>query len=229
MSLQITPRNTRTVVYETLRAQIARLELPPGMPLSENELAGRLGVSRTPVRESLILLAEEGLVTVRPQVGTFVAPIRAEAIATAQFIRESLECAALAQTVPRVTEPEIAELRRLITAQEAAERSGDGSEFFDLDETFHATLMELSGHTGVWRTVNRAKTQLDRARRLSLNHPHKIDELIAQHRAVVDAVAAGDLAAATTALRDHLRQVLGDIERITAENPELVTDPITAG
>lgn len=224
MSLQVTTRNTRSVVYENLRGQIARLELPPGTPLSENELAGRLGVSRTPVRESLILLADEGLVTVRPQVGTFVAPIRAASITEAQFIRESLECAALVETVPRIDEAGIAQLWRLIAAQEAADRAGDSSEFFTLDESFHATLMEFSGHAGVWRTVNRAKTQLDRARHLSLSQPHKLDELIAQHRAIVDGVAARDTTAATAALRNHLRQVLSDIEQITAENPDLIAE-----
>lgn len=69
------PRTNRRVVYETLRRKVLTLELPPGAALSENELAAALGVSRTPVRESLILLAEEGLVQVFPQVGSFVSRV----------------------------------------------------------------------------------------------------------------------------------------------------------
>ncbi|MET0954511.1 MAG: GntR family transcriptional regulator, partial [Cryobacterium sp.] len=68
-------RNSRTMALETIREKIITLEILPGTRLSENELAEQLGLSRTPIRESLILLAEERLVYVVPQVGTVVAPI----------------------------------------------------------------------------------------------------------------------------------------------------------
>ncbi len=88
-------RTNRRVVYETLRRKVLTLELPPGAALSENELAAALGVSRTPVRESLILLADEGLVQVFPQVGTFVSRVDPDRVRDAQFLREAVELAAL--------------------------------------------------------------------------------------------------------------------------------------
>jgi DNA-binding GntR family transcriptional regulator len=92
--------SARKRVHSALRARIIALELPPGTALSENELAGELQVSRTPVRESLILLAEEGLAEIYPRLGTLVARIRLQAVHEAQFIREAIELAALRRSVP---------------------------------------------------------------------------------------------------------------------------------
>src|SRR6266567_5599154 len=92
-----TPRqgSNRERVYAELRRRIVTLDLPPGGSLSENELAAQLSVSRTPVRESLILLAEEGLVQIFPKIGSFVARVDPERVADAQFLREAVELAAL--------------------------------------------------------------------------------------------------------------------------------------
>jgi len=80
-------------IYERLRRAITTLELAPSESVSEKDLAQKLGVSRTPVREALIRLADEGLIDVLPQRGTFVAPIRLQDVEDAQFIREALEVA----------------------------------------------------------------------------------------------------------------------------------------
>ena len=90
-----TPRqgSNRERVYAELRRRIVTLDWPPGASLSENELAAQLSVSRTPVRESLILLADEGLVQIFPKLGSFVARIDPERVADAQFVREAIELA----------------------------------------------------------------------------------------------------------------------------------------
>src|SRR4051812_28202016 len=87
-----TASRARDQVYDLLRESIVTAELEPGRQLSENELAGRLGVSRTPVREALVRLRDDRLVEIVPQLGTFVAPISGRAVADAQFVREALEC-----------------------------------------------------------------------------------------------------------------------------------------
>src|SRR3954467_12238796 len=111
--------SNRRGVYETLRGDILRLALPPGTALSENELAAVLGVSRTPVRESLILLAEEGLVQVFPQVGSFVSRVDAAKVADAQFIRESIALASLERTPDEPAVELVAELRLNLERQHA--------------------------------------------------------------------------------------------------------------
>ncbi|WP_036970022.1 GntR family transcriptional regulator [Promicromonospora kroppenstedtii] len=213
--------NTRRLVHTWLRRQIIGLELAPGEPLSEAEIGSRLGVSRTPVRESLILLAEEGLVEVFPQRGSFVGPIRYEDVVSAQFVREAIECSSLEQGGSLVTAGDVAELRALIVRQHEAERAEDAGAFFDLDEEFHLRLMRACGHESAWRIVASAKAQMDRARRLSLPEGGKMTGLIEQHESVVDALDLGDVVAAVARLREHLRVVLQDITHIQAERPEL--------
>lgn len=219
----VTPatRNARSHALEVIRSKIISLELAPGSQLSENELAGQLGLSRTPIRESLILLAEERLVTVVPQVGTLVAPIVETEIATSQFVRESLELAALAESVGRATPAQIAGLNGLVEAQRVADRHDDTERFFALDEEFHYSLMNISGHGAAWRTVGQAKSHLDRARRLSLSMTRQLTLLIEQHQQVVDSLEAGDATAAASALRGHLRKVFNDIAAIREQSPEL--------
>ena len=92
---QLPRLSVRDQTLETLRRRIISLQLPPGEPLSENELAQELGVSRTPVRESLILLREEGLVQVYRQIGSFVSLVDLARVSEAQFVREAIECASL--------------------------------------------------------------------------------------------------------------------------------------
>ena len=127
-------RNSRTLALETIREKIITLEILPGTRLSENELAEQLGLSRTPIRESLILLAEEQLVYVVPQVGTVVAPILLAEIETAQFVRESLELAALTESLTRVTPQDLANLTAIVDAQRIADSRRSLSGFFTLDE-----------------------------------------------------------------------------------------------
>lgn len=160
------PRESvRARVHALLRARITSLELLPGAPLSENELAAELDVSRTPVREALILLGEESLVDVFPKLGTFVSRISVDAVLEAQFMREALEVAALREAVTKSGAQDITALRAILDAQRAALKAGDADVFFEQDEAFHRRLMEASGHRTLWRTVATAKAHLDRARR----------------------------------------------------------------
>ncbi|WP_234434166.1 GntR family transcriptional regulator [Streptomyces sp. NRRL F-5126] len=215
--------STRQQVHEQIRARIIRLDLEPGSALSENDLAAELGVSRTPVRESLILLGDEGLVDVYPQLGTFVSRIRPADIASAQFVREALECAALRGAAGRTSPRDLTDLRRLLRAQGDAAEDGDMDGFFRLDEDFHARLMAVGGHASAWPVVAQAKAQLDRARRLSLPLTQQLPLLIGQHTAVVDLLEAADLTAAEESLREHLRLVFSDVEKIRGRHPELFT------
>lgn len=213
--------SNRERVYNELRRRIVTLEMAPGASLSENELAAQLSVSRTPVRESLILLADEGLVHIFPKLGSFVARIDPERVADAQFVRQAIELASLPDAVEGADEEAIAGLRELIAAQRA---TTDVDTFFDLDEQFHRSLLAAGGHGTAWRTVVAAKAHLDRARRLGILNERSIQSLTSDHAAVVEALAARDLEGATSALRSHLCKVFTDIEKIRARSPELFAD-----
>ncbi|MBZ6092648.1 GntR family transcriptional regulator [Streptomyces olivaceus] len=219
-------RTSRRDIYLRLRQLVLTLELAPGAALSENELAASLGVSRTPVRESLILLAQEGLVQVFPKIGSFVSRVDAAQVADAQFLREAVELASL-EDLPEQLDPEIVE--ELRANLERQRRAGlDREEFFALDELFHRDLMRLSGHGNSWVAVAAAKGHLDRARRLGL-HGHESPAVFAdQHHEILAAITDGDTPGARARMRDHLRAVFNDIERIRARSPELfASDPAT--
>jgi len=225
-AMRANARSARDIVFGILRERIIGLEFAPGESLSESELASSFGVSRTPVRESLILLAEEGLVDVVPQVGTFVSHIREADAAAAQFVREALERASLLDGGQLVAATDVRQLRGMIVAQNAAEASNDHEAFFRLDEEFHAYLMQAAGHEAAWQIVSQAKAQLDRARRLSLSLTQQLRILIDQHSSIIDRLAAHDVTGADQVLRDHLRLVFTDIKTIRQQHPEMFEDAV---
>lgn len=204
--------------YQYLRREIIDGRLVPRAPLSEQDLSQRLGVSRTPVREALIKLADERLVDIYPQLGTFVAPIELTEVYDSQFVRESLECAALADAVERINGHQIATLRRILDDQRARHRAGDLDAFFAADEQMHAFLMEVGGHPAVWGLVENAKSQMDRVRHLIIRRELKLATVIDEHAAVVEAVARRDKDGAIAALQLHLRGLFGSVNTLMVEN-----------
>jgi DNA-binding GntR family transcriptional regulator len=214
----------RAQVYESLRDAIVSAALEPGRQLSENELAALLGVRRTPIREALQRLREERLVAVVPQLGTFVTRISTSAVSDAQFVREALECAAIRETALNARDEDIAALEAIVRRQDATREAADYDRFYILDDELHRALCDLSGHEIAWSLSQRAKGHLNRIRRLSLPEPGYLMEMIAEHRAVVAAVAVHDPDEAERALRHHLRMVLSTLPAIRAQHPDYFED-----
>jgi DNA-binding GntR family transcriptional regulator len=207
-------------VYAALRDAIVRAELAPGQKLSENDLAGRLGVSRTPVREAIARLREDRLVEVIPQLGTFVAPISAQAVADAQFIREALECAAVRLAAEHATDDDVAALEENVRAQERARDGDDFDSFYVLDDSFHQHISNLSGHPMAWAICQRAKGHLNRVRRLSLSFGGYLASMVEDHRSITAALARQDADEAELAMRYHLRMVLREVPQLRTDHPE---------
>ncbi len=219
----------REHVYDALRDAIVTLELAPGRRLSEAELAGILGVSRTPIREALVRLRDDRLVEIVPQLGTFVARITSTAIGDAQFVRESLECAAIRIAAERATPQDVKALGRILDRQAEARDDNDPDGFYALDDALHAALCHLSGHDVAWSLAGRANGHLNRIRRLSLPQPNYLAEMVTEHHAVVEAVAAGDPDAADAALRHHLRMVLSVLGELHDQYPDYFEEDSSRG
>jgi GntR family transcriptional regulator, rspAB operon transcriptional repressor len=215
-------------VYRALRDAIIATTLAPGQRLSENELAERLSVSRTPVREALIRLRDDRFVQIVPQLGTFVTRISLTALADAQFIRESLECAAVRLAAERADADDIAALRGLVLRQAEVSEHGDHERFALLDDEFHAALCELAGHSVAWEVAQRVKGHLNRVRRLSLPQPRYLEEMVSEHGQVLEALEQGDPDAAEAMLRHHLRMVLSALPAIRAQHPDYFDEEETA-
>ena len=210
----------RTQVYGVLRDAIVTASIEPGRQISENELAARLGVSRTPIREALQRLSEDRLVAIVPQLGTFVTRISATGIGDAQFVREALECAAIREAARRAAPGDVAVLEAIVAQQDETRAAADFDRFYVLDDDLHRTLCDLSGHGIAWSLSQRAQGHLNRVRHLSLPMPSYLAEMIEEHRAVVTAVAANDPDAAEHALRHHLRMVLSGLPVIREQHPD---------
>jgi GntR family transcriptional regulator, rspAB operon transcriptional repressor len=204
--------------FRYLRREIIDGRLLPRAPLSEQELAQRLGVSRTPVREALIKLANEGLVDIYPQFGTFVAPIKLAEVFDSQFIRESLECAAIERAVERIDATQATALQRILDSQRAYQRAGERQAFFQADEDMHALLVSIAGHGTVWSIIQNAKAQMDRVRHLSIRSELKLSAIVAEHTAIIDRVVHRDREGALAAMRAHLHGLFRSVEMLAQEN-----------
>jgi GntR family transcriptional regulator, rspAB operon transcriptional repressor len=205
-------------IRAVLRREIIVGQLAPRTMLAEQELSQRFGVSRTPIREALIKLAEENLVEIYPQYGSFVAPIKLQDVFDSQFVRESLECAAVERAVERIDAAQIKALRAILQRQRQLHRSGDYDEFFLADERMHALIMDIAGHANAWRQVENAKAQMDRVRHLSMRIVRKRPSVIAEHSLIVDRLVHRDCAGALAAMRSHLRGLFRSVEVLSATN-----------
>src|SRR5579883_920814 len=218
----VVPMRRQTIagqVRALLRRDIIVGRLLPRTMLSEHELSQRFGVSRTPIREALIKLAEENLVEIYPQYGSFVAPIKLSEVFDSQFVRESLECSAIERAVERIDGAQIKALNAALQHQRALHRAGDHEGFFLADERLHAFIMEIAGHANAWRQVENAKAQMDRVRFLSMRNVRKQPSVIAEHTLIVDCVARRDGAGAVGAMRSHLRGLFRSVEILAASDP----------
>ncbi|RDJ22940.1 GntR family transcriptional regulator [Bosea caraganae] len=213
-------------LVQVLRQAIIAVELRPGEALSEKEIAGRFGVSRQPVREAFIKLAEAGLVQVLPSRGTYVMKISMRAVANARFVREAVECAIARAATTLITPAQVARLRALIEGQRNAAALDDHAGFSVLDEDFHQLLAEIVDCDYAGRVVEGARAQTDRVRYLSLPGASPAPLLISQHVAIVDAIEARDADGAETQMRKHLREILNALPRIAHDHPELFEDEI---
>ncbi|MCA1968373.1 MAG: GntR family transcriptional regulator [Rhizobium sp.] len=206
-------------LYRLLRDRIVKGDLAPGARISESEIAASYKVSRQPVREAFIKLAEESLVEVRPQRGTYVRRISVPAVMTARFVREAVEADIVRAAAQAVTPNILALLEANLTAQRAVVDSDDPSRFMELDEAFHRLLAEAAGQPAIWDILEDLKTQMDRVRHISTRQFPR-ERLIDQHAAVVAALRSGDPDAAEAQMRTHLKGVLTDLPAIAEAMPE---------
>lgn len=214
------PAQTATdQIFDTLYQAIISLELPPGTKLSEAEMAGQLNVSRQPVRDAFYRLSKIGLLAVRPQRATLVTRISETAVINAAFVRIALEVECLRRAFELDGTGLILRLQQNLAEQQNALDQTNPAGFHALDEQFHQLLCKYAGHTHVWRIIQDHKAHLDRVRYLTLSQEHRV-RVTGQHKDIVAALQAGDIALAEKELRSHLSGIeyhLGEIRRQHAE------------
>ena len=218
------PYNTRVhsakdAVYAQLKNQILDLTLPPGTALSEKEMAVAFQVSRTPVRESFVRLAQEGLVQVLPQRGTYVSLIDTEHALEARFMREHLERAVIQLACDSFPQESLAALEANLAAQLTALEARVERQMFELDESFHRIIFEGCAKLNTWALLQQANTQLNRTRHLSLAPDRDWRHLYSQHRAIADAIRDSNADLADRTIREHLQLAVTDLDELKEKHP----------
>lgn len=208
-------------VLEWIKRAILDVAFVPGAALSEAAIATRFGLSRTPVREAILKLADEGWIDVRPQRGTYVARLSLARVEEALFVRQAVECAILERVVARKDRRDVARaLAAIVDAQAEAIRAGDIGAALAADTRFHRALVEASGLPGVWDAVALARDHHQRIRAIAVPELGSAAQAIRDHRAIVRALAGGDAARAQRAMREHLAHNLDLARTIAARHPD---------
>jgi DNA-binding GntR family transcriptional regulator len=209
-------------IYRDLRTDIVSLRRKPGEAISEKQIAEAYGVSRTPVREAVLKLADEGLIEIFPQSGTFVSRIPVCALPEASVIRKTLEQATVRLAAERATRSQIARLRACLERQHEVEAAHDADGFQEADEAFHALIAEIAeiaGYPGFWTVTQEVKVQVDRCCRLTLPVPGHIGIVIAEHEAFAEAIVDHDPDRAVRCLADHLDGLRVTIDEVRHATP----------
>jgi len=212
--------NISETVYSILYKNIVNLTLAPGTMISEMDIADRLQVSRTPVREAFIKLSNEALVNIFPQKGTFVSKIDLSRVQEERFLRESLELAVLERFVAAHTEESIDRLRMNLKKQKSATEQNDPLKFIDYDDQFHAILFDESRKNLCYSIIQRFSGHYRRIRYLSLHFSRIYNQNIEQHQEIVDAIERQDAAEATAILKRHIRKLIIEKDEICEKYPE---------
>lgn len=206
-------------IQDVIREAIVRLDLVPGDFIDKKALCEQLGTSRFPVSEALGRLADEGFVEVLPQHGTRVTRIDLADCGEAMFIRRALESEGLRQIAPRIDGGLIEELNRNMRDQQAAMARDDRIGFHECDIALHDMLLETLGYERVKTAVFAARAKLDRLR-LFMCTPERQASTFAEHRGIVDALAAHDAVAAGRAMEHHLDMVMAELNEFAADHPD---------
>ena len=206
-------------IYAELRRRIMSGRYEAGAHLREEHIAQEFGVSRTPVREALIRLVEDGLVDVFPQSGTFVARIPVALIPEAVVIRQALEGATVERAAAVATAKDVEWLDEILARQQFFADRQNMSAFHEADEAFHEAIAGIAGHPGIWHYLKPVKVQIDRARRMTLPALGRMEHVLAEHRIIRNAIEIHDVPAACAAMKQHLNAVIPDIDELRKSHP----------
>lgn len=221
VQVQESSDSAAATIERDLRRSIIELDLLPGVRMSEQDIASRLGVSRQPVREALIRLAHSRLVEVRPYRGTVVARISAQEMTEALFVRQSVEIAVVGKAAQSFDAWQRKRIESLLLKQEDASAQHDHAAFRDHDEAFHIAIAKGAGVGMAWMAIADMKSHVDRVCNLTLRTVEDMQRRVREHRAIMAAIDAHDVKAAQAAMSTHLGSILDELPELEARHPAL--------
>lgn len=215
-------RTTSDDIFDEIYLQISTLKIPPGTKLSEVEIAKQFDVSRQPVREAFIRLSNIGLLLIRPQRATVVRKISLQEVATARFIRLSIELEvsrrACANFEPKHEKP----FRKNLAEQKAMIVSGSLDGFGKLDAGFHRLICDVAGMPDVYEAIAEQKAKVDRLCALSLTNEEECKEVYKDHEKLLAFLIEKDTDGYIASLRSHLSRLDFTIAQLSKSHQHFI-------
>jgi DNA-binding GntR family transcriptional regulator len=207
-AVSLAPRPLYEEVAELLRQRIFQRALEPGSWIDELKIAEEFGISRTPLREALKVLAAEGLVTMKVRRGAYVTEVSQQDLSDVYHLLSLLESDAAGLVATRATDAEIKELQALHKALESAAKPNKDkvaatNAFFALNEQFHMRLLEIANNRWRDQMVADLRKVMKLNRHNSLLKTGRIEESLAEHRAIMEALSARDPALTRQRMTEH--------------------------
>ena len=211
---------TRSALYEEvaerLRASIYAHELPPGSWVDEQALADQFGISRTPMREALKVLASEGLVILKPRRGCYVTELSDTDLDQIFPVMALLEGRAALEATQKASAADLAALDRIHADLERHAASGDANHFFEANDAFHTALQDIADNRWLKQLIADARKVIKLTRRKSLEAEGRVNESLQEHRKVMAAIKQRQPDQAARAMHDHLlsgRAALAELKK----------------
>jgi DNA-binding GntR family transcriptional regulator len=191
-------------VAERLRQRIFAHQLAPGARIDEQALAIDYGISRTPLREALKVLAAEGLVTLRPRRGCFVTEISEQDLDEIFPLMAMLEGRCAFEATTRAQPEDLARLDALHAELQRFAESKEIEHFFEVNQAFHYQIQEMSGNRRLRQVIQDLRKVLKLTRLFSLSIDGRVQQSLAEHAIILAAIKAGEAAGAQVAMHDHI-------------------------
>lgn len=207
----------RDVVFNTLREAILRGELVPGERLMELQLAAKLGVSRTPIREAIRMLEQEGLAITIPRKGAIVAGMTEKDMQDVLEIREALEELSVQVACDKITAEEIEQLQENMKNFERSLKSGDLKKMAQADVEFHDVIYQATHNPKLVNMLNNLREQMYRYRVEYLKNPKNHEQLLREHEAIYKGIVEKDKASVTDMIRRHISNQVDVVKHIIRE------------
>ena len=213
-------KSIQTLVYEELKRNIMSMKLEPGQTMSTQEIATKLNVSRTPVREAFLRLQSEGLVEMIPQRETMVSKISLKRVEQEKFIRECLEMGVIRKFMDKSGCEVEENMAELIQLQKKCGEEKDFVGFLEADDQFHKVLFDVTGQEMAWETIASRNGHYNRLRILYVQRDIAMQESIEQHHKIATLLESGSREEAARALSSHVRRLDIDEAGLIAQYPD---------
>ncbi|MDC3416061.1 GntR family transcriptional regulator [Aquibacillus salsiterrae] len=211
--------SNRDYVYQIIKEQIINWQLKPGTKVSEKEIGNQLNVSRTPVREAFLKLAQEELIGIFPQSGTIISKIDLNLVEEGRFVREHIERAVVREACHRLDDEHLFQLETNVTMQELCVEKESYQRLFDLDGQFHRILFHGCNKIKTWYMVSQMNSHFDRVRMLRLASNPDWNVVVNQHKALFERISEKNAEEAEKLMSSHLKLINFEKEQLKEKYP----------